>query len=261
MRRSASVVLMCLWASLASADGIVIDRSCVDETDRSIPQEFLDKARRLDLIFGHQSVGGNVLDGLSALAEKDGKRYAVERVEDPAAEWFDDHEGWGDFFAGENENPASKCEAFRSKMVDDGLGKHVAVASVKLCWIDFAGKKGEAEKIFAGYRDTMEILEKAFPKVKFIWWTAPLKTEDNPTRAAYNRLVRDHCRAKGKILFDIADIESRTAAAPEPKSPVLLAEYAEDEGHLNETGRLRAARAWWWLMARLAGWDGKPAGK
>jgi hypothetical protein len=31
--------------------------------------------------------------------------------------------------------------------------------------------------------------------------------------------------------------------------------YSDDGGHLNETGQLRAAKAMWWLMARLAGWN------
>ncbi|MBI2923656.1 MAG: hypothetical protein HYY18_21580 [Planctomycetes bacterium] len=253
-----TAVLFCLLALPAAADGIVAGAAAAEV---EVPRVALDRARKLDVLFGHQSVGGNLLDGLAALAGEDEERFGVERAEDPAPEWFEEHDGWGDFYAGENEDPFGKIEHFRRKIRDEGFGKRVAVASVKLCWIDFAGKQGEAKRTFEKYRDAMESLEKEFSKVKFVWWTAPLKTAENATRHEYNEMVRGYCSEKGKALFDIADLSARDGSKPSGRSPVLLAKYAEDEGHLNEQGRMRAAKAWWWLMARLAGWDGKSAGK
>lgn len=240
-----------LAARFAHADGIVIDHSCVDEKDSTIPQEFLDKARSLDVIFGHQSVGGNILEGLADLQESDGERYACEAPTDPKPTWFEKHGGFGQFEVGENENPTSKIDDFQSRMKEAGYGKYVNVAMFKFCFVDIVeGGESKPKEVFEAYREAMESLEKAFPKVRFVWWTVPLATEDNAARNAYNKLVREWCKKKGKTLFDLADIESNGGDA-------LLDEYSEDGGHLNETGRVRVARAWWWLMARLAGWDGK----
>lgn len=34
--------------------------------------------------------------------------------------------------------------------------------------------------------------------------------------------------------------------------------YAEDDDHIGERGALRLAKAMWWLLARIAGWNGNP---
>ena len=91
------------------------------------------------------------------------------------------------------------------------------------------------------------------------WWTQPITNRDNAARNQFNALVRAYAAAQGKPLFDIADIEShdpRGGEAADRSGPALYAGYTRDGGHLTMEGRLRAARAWWWLLARLSGWPG-----
>jgi hypothetical protein len=245
---------MILLASLIAQ--IAVDHTCVDEKDSRIPRQFLDKARSLKILFGHQSVGGNLLEGLDELSEAEPKRYALERGSEPEAGWFDSHAGLGDFEVGENENPRGKIDHFQRKLARDGYGKRVQVAMMKLCYVDF-GEDTDAKSLFERARDVLTPLEK---DVRIVWWTAPLADADNRTRHAYNRLVREHCKAKERILFDLADIESHDPQGREHLQdgvPALWPKYTEDGGHLNGLGRARAARAFWWLLARLAGWDGK----
>lgn len=241
----------------ARAEAIVIDHACVDETDRAIPQEFLDKARTLKVLFGHQSVGGNILEGLAALAEKHPDRYACEPANEPEASWFDEHMGWGEFAVGENEDPLGKIAHFERKLAKEGYGAKLDAAMMKLCFVDFGGEKDKAKETFEKYRAAMESLEKSFPKLRLVWWTAPLQEEDNAARNEYNRLLRVHCKANGKVLFDLADIEAHDSKGNAAREPGLCKAYSEDGGHLNDAGKARVARAWWWLMARLAGWTGK----
>jgi len=33
--------------------------------------------------------------------------------------------------------------------------------------------------------------------------------------------------------------------------------FLEDVGHIGEAGRIRLAKAMWWMLARMAGWDGE----
>lgn len=226
-----------------AAERIVADHACVDQAD-GIPKESLDKVRALDIVFGHQSVGGNVLEGMAALAEKDGERWGIERTEDPDAEWFGANNGLGDFCVGENEDPMRKIADFRDRIIG-GIGGTVDVAMFKLCYVDLPDGS-EPKKVFEAARKAVDEVERKYRKLTVVWWTCPLETGGNGARNEYNRLVRSHCEKSLNPLFDIADIESNG------EGDAMQEEYTDDGGHLDEDGRARAARAFWWFLAQLA---------
>ena len=86
--------------------------------------------------------------------------------------------------------------------------------------------------------------------------------------------IRNYAAASLKrSLFDYADILCWSNAGQEqttawsghtyqvihPDNMLDLAGNADDSvGHIGERGALRLAKALWWLLARLAGWDGLP---
>ncbi len=231
-----------------TAESVVADHACVDQAD-ALAKDAIDKARSLDVVFGHQSVGGNLLEGLAALADEDGERWGIERAEDPGAEWFGEHDGLGDFYVGENEDPMRKIADFRERLTGD-VGGAVDVAMFKLCYVDLPEEGSQPKKVFEAARKAIEEVEKRHPKLDVVWWTCPIETGGNRARNEYNRLVRSYCRENLKPLFDIADIES------DGKGDTMREEYTDDGGHLNEDGRARVARAFWWLLASLAGQPG-----
>jgi hypothetical protein len=57
----------------------------------------------------------------------------------------------------------------------------------------------------------------------------------------------------------MADIESHNAAGAKlldgSNRELMRSEWTSDGGHLNDAGARRVASAWWWLMARIAGWS------
>ena len=236
--------LLLLAARPCAADAIVADHACVDQAD-GLPKETLDKVRALDIVFGRQSVGGNVLEGLAALAEKDGERWGIERAEDPDAEWFRENNGLGDFCVGENEDPMRKIADFRERMIG-GIGGAVDVAMFKFCFVDLPEEGSQPKEVFEAARKAVEEVEKRHPKLTVVWWTCPLETGGNRARNEYNGLVRSYCKKSLNPLFDLADIES------DGKGDAMQEEYTDDGGHLDEDGRARAAKAFWWLLARLA---------
>jgi len=245
---------------LLLAAQVVVDHRCVDERDRLLPKEYLDQARSLRVLFGHQSVGGNLLEGLEDLANADADRYAIERPSDPDADWFAEGRGIAEFGVGQNDNPRSKIEHFVRKIRKEGFGDRVDVAMMKLCFLDFGESEADADAVFESYRDAFSALEKDYPRIRFVWWTAPLADGGNRARHRFNERVREHCVSKEKALFDLADLECHDPRGKRHEAdgtPLLYPGYTEDGGHLTEEGRRRVARAFWWLLARVAGWSGK----
>lgn len=102
-------------------------------------------------------------------------------------------------------------------------------------------------------------------------------TQSGLQREIKHRYMRDFVKADTRrVLFDYADIlcwsdsgEHNTAVwydggTPRPHDQIhpdnmrdLDGSYAEDGDHIGQRGALRLAKAMWWMLARLAGWDGQ----
>ncbi len=131
----------------------------------------------------------------------------------------------------------------------------------------------------------LEELESQYPEKTFFYWTTSLArsigTEDATT---FNNQMRQYAIDHNKILFDVADIESHDDKGnpcydnrdgveycgtqgcenfPDDQQNIaaLCQDYTTEimGGHLGSTsaGHLRIAKAFWVLLARIAGWDGQ----
>jgi hypothetical protein len=232
--RSGSLLALALLtgAATAGAQGFAVDHTATALA--SIPDAALGPAASLRLLLRHASVGGNINSGLDALRSQNAK-YDRSR-------WILQNRG----------NPGWQAK------VDDLVAQAAAYASsydvltMKFCYID-------SDASFTYYRDKMLQLETGYPAKRFVWWTMPIETSGNVARQTFNDLVRTYARANGKVLFDIADIEAHNAAGQKRTDgsgyEILWPEWTSDGGHLSTAGAERVASAWWWLMARLGGWD------
>jgi hypothetical protein len=260
------------------SSAIVIDHTTVDAS--VIPVAYLDKARRFDVVFQHKSVGINITDGLKALASGDATRYKVNIVgypywwsDDsgshdgvpPTASWYTTHDGIASWGNGTNSQAATKTEAF-DDLMRSGYGEVVQVALMKFCFNEVWS--GTGQQTWDLYRPVMTGLIRDYPNVTFIWMTMPMAFADKADdgndygRPTYdfNNLVRAHVAQNGGYLFDIADIErygrDGKTCSDSKGYPAICSDWAvsSSDVHLSEAGSARAANAWWYLMARVAGW-------
>ncbi|WP_338867128.1 hypothetical protein [Myxococcus stipitatus] len=224
------------------------------------------------IFFGHQSVGGNLLDGVQRLPASSQAPRVVE-VKSPTEAVAPGTLAHA--MVGQNEKPESKIADFE-RMMDAGLAKSTDVAFFKFCYIDFNGAT-DSRALFEKYRASMEGLKARHPGTTFVHVTAPLTTvqrgakawlkellgrpvwgiAENVQRETFNELMRQAYGGK-EPLFDLARLES---TAPDGKRetyelngqtwPAMVPGYSDDGGHLNATGQERLAKELMNFLANL----------
>lgn len=250
------------------------ERSMISQREEAgasaINVDDLAKVARTRAFFGHQSVGVNILKGVSSV-------YAAHGITaPPIGEGAVLPGGEGGFidhaFIGENGNPLLKIQDFTAKL-RAGLGEQVDVAMMKLCYVDITSGT-DISAVFDAYRDTLTALRREFPRVTFIYVTVPLTTQagllskvkslltssgasaaDNAARERFNALIRQ--QYAGDHLLDLAAAEStapdggRVADTYDGQRYYLLYDgYASDAGHLNAEGARVVATAWLTAIAQ-----------
>lgn len=214
------------------------------------------------IYFGHQSVGGNVLEGLTLLAKEQGValRIAEAPVQDTAP-------GIIHAKVGRNRAPETKCDAFNQFLSAQAGGRWDA-ALLKFCYADMGdGAERDPHRLFDLYKKTMGAAQAANPDLLLVHATMPLQSEglgkrnairkllglgtsndaDNILRNQFNDLVRAEY---GKTpLFDVAWAEStrpdgtRSGFTKDGRFIFTMAtEFTYDEGHLTGEGQRWVAR-------------------
>ena len=261
--------------SLAWSQAIVADHTCTDI--KKVPVEFIEGAKTtFKVAYGHTSHGSQIVSGMQAIGRNDPALFGFDRDGTGRNLSLHDRTPEGDLG-----NPDRTAWAQRTRDFLNGPGKDRNLVMWSWC-----GQASSAsEKDIATYLDLMSGLEKEFPDVKFVYMTGHLDgtgKEGNLNRR--NEQIRDYCRKSGKILFDFADIESF-----DPDGVVNFMEFNADDGcnyrangssgnwanewlaknpahgiappdsaaHTEPLNAALKGRAFWWMMARLAGWSGK----
>ncbi len=210
------------------------------------------------IYFGHQSVGGNVIQGLQEIQNGvDGSRITLVEMGETIPELPDAFLLHSKI--GENSKPASKCDDFKQHV--DALAGKIEYAMLKFCYIDI-GEDSDVDTIFGYYRRTLDDLKTRYPDITFVHVTSPLRHTASgpgvwirelmgkPNRAKLANIKRNEFNERlrstyaGDAMFDIAASESiypdgrRESFVKDGITYYsLVGAYTDDGGHLNEAGR------------------------
>jgi hypothetical protein len=263
-----------MWTVVAAAALAVVALPTAGHAgdDVELRKELQSLAQRA-ILFGHQSVGMNLMDGLRRLAARAGVPLRIEDVGKTAAVTPG---ALSHVFIAENGDPVLKLQSFQKAISATAPGS-VDVALMKFCYIDFS-RDTDARALFAKYQEAAAGFRKAQPGATLVHVTVPLTTvpggfkvwvkrmlgrpqwgpPENARREEFNALLRGAYQGKEPI-FDLALVEStrpdgtRETVPFEGKTvPALVPAYSDDGGHLNETGQDLAARAMISTLARAA---------
>jgi hypothetical protein len=221
------------------------------------------------LFFGHQSVGGDLIQGVREVLSRNSQiPVRVVETSDPAAM---KEPGLYHARIGRNGAPESKLDAFGRVAASLGSG----TAMLKYCYADVTANTDPAA-LFEAYCAGVETLRSAHPGLTIVHVTIPLVADHGtlrhvaavvrgrPTyrqvnwlRAQYNELLRATYGGR-EAIFDLAELESTKAGGGRATVryrgdavPVLASEWTYDGGHLNEAGRRRMAEVFLATLATL----------
>jgi len=238
-----------------------------------IPEEWIETAcGEYKLFYGHTSHGSQIVTGMEVIEELYGSPFLFNQQGTNGA--LSVYEQWTDL--GHN-GDLSWEQYTRNQLNDPSNDRNLVMWS----WCG-----GCSDNTYEGiniYLEAMNQLELDYPDVTFIYMTGHLDgSGEEGNLHERNNQIREYCEAHEKILFDFADIESY-----DPDGNYYLPLYADDAcnynggnwadewcgnhsgsdlchscscAHSRSLNCNLKGRAFWWLMARITGWDGTQTG-
>ena len=223
---------------------IIADHTAVAAFD-SIPPEYIERAKdEVDVHYTHTSHGSQLVTGMDMLeAERDlfdvPSGFLTEAYGDlgqnGSLDWVDKaHEAAGDYDV--------------------------------VMWSWCGGVAKSTRDPVEPYLRAMQDLEREYPEVTFVYMTGHVDKWRVDELRERNQRIRDFCEKNDKVLYDFADIESWDLAGTFHEDAGDDCAWCKDHcasnpcpsceecAHSHCLNCYIKGKAFWWMMARLAGW-------
>ncbi len=253
---------------------LIIDHTCTDIG--KVPRYWIGKAKTdFKISYGHTSHGSQIVTGMNTLLQTMGSLYAFNHDGSSGALSLHDYEPDGDLGSPDRTTWAART---RTLLNTPGNDRNLVMWS----WCGQVSTATEAD--INTYLNLMNQLETDYPGVTFVYMTGHLDGSGEAGNLHLrNNQIREYCRTNGKVLFDFADIESYNPDASgfltlgandacnysggnwadqwcglHPDSVLCTGCGWEDCcAHSRPLNCNLKGRAFWWMVARLVGWNGQ----
>ena len=254
-------------SSQSSNGGVTVNHNHTDINQ--VPESFISEAKEnFNAFYIHTSHGSQIISGMEALENNLGSLYALSSSGGNGSLKIE--EEYGDL--GHNGDLGWEYQ-IRDRLGSTGNGANLVMVS----WC--GGASDNTSSGINVYLNAMNRLEEDYPGVTFVYMTGHLDgTGESGNLNQMNNLIRSYTSENNKVFFDFADIESYDPSGNyfldqgatdecyysggnwanewcNNNSTHLLCSYTECAHSQSLNCNLKGS-AFWWMLARLSGWDG-----